>query len=297
MDRIFRMLDAAKAIIALIVASISINAHSAINIVAAENIYGEVAQEIGGPYVNVLSILNNPSEDPHLFTTTPSTARAVSDADIIIYNGADYDPWMSSLLKIDNGKKRAVINVATLINAQAGDNPHIWYKPETMPLFAKALAAQLIGMDPQHKQYYEHNLRQFTQDYGAIYKKIQEIKQRYQNTPVIATEPVFGYMAASLGLKMHDEGFQISMMNDVPPTVTQTRSFEDDLTRHVVHVLIYNNQVINPLAEHMRSIAVNEKIPVVGVSELIPPGMTYIQWIRRELDDLQHALESSAGEK
>lgn len=267
------------------------NANALINVVAAENTYGEVAKELGGPYVNVVSILSNPSQDPHLFTTTPSAAKAFSLADIIIYNGADYDPWIKSVLAIEGQKSRQVINVASLINVKPGDNPHIWYLPTTVPLFAKTFVARLVQSDPQHQQYYENQLNHFNHSYQVIFNKIEQLKQHFQNTPIIATEPVFGYMAKSIGLQMHDEAFQINIMNDVPPSISQMKAFEDDLYHHSVRILIYNNQVINPLTESMRSIAEKEKIPVLGVSEMIPPGMTYIQWIMEELTELEKALE------
>ena len=262
-----------------------------INVVAAENTYGEVAKELGGPYVNVISILNSPNQDPHLFTTTPSIAKAISQADIIIYNGADYDPWIKSILTIESQKRRDVINVAALMNINPGANPHIWYLPTTIPLFAKTFVALLARSDPQHQPYYENQLNFFNSEYQVVFKTIEQLKQLFQNTPVIATEPVFGYMAKSIGLQMHGEGFQINMMNDAPPTISQIKAFEDDLRHHSVRVLIYNNQVINPQTERMRSIAENENIPVLGVSEMIPPGMTYIQWIMKELNELQNALE------
>jgi zinc/manganese transport system substrate-binding protein len=268
----------------------NVRANALINIVAAENTYGEVAKELGGPYVSVVSILNNPNQDPHLFSTTPDTAKAISRADILIYNGADYDPWMTVLLKIEGQNTRHVINVADFVHAKSGDNPHIWYMPETIPLFASAFTTQLITLDPQHQQYYAKRLKQFNDNYQAITKKISELKQRFQNTPVIATEPVFGYMAVALALQMHGYPFQVNMMNDVPPTVSQIKSFEDDLSNHKVSLLIYNNQVINPLTERMRDIAHEKHIPVLGVSEMIPPGLTYIQWIMKELDELQTAL-------
>ncbi len=69
-----------------------------IRIVAAENVYGDVARQIGGSSVEVTSILTNPSQDPHEFEASASTARQVADARIVIYNGADYDPWMPKLL-------------------------------------------------------------------------------------------------------------------------------------------------------------------------------------------------------
>ena len=103
-----------------------------IHIVAAENFYGDIAQQIGGPTVKVTSILSNPDTDPHLFEASPSVARSLSDAQIVIYNGIDYDPWMADLLDASKAPDRKSIVVADLIGKKSGDNPHIWYDPVTM---------------------------------------------------------------------------------------------------------------------------------------------------------------------
>jgi zinc/manganese transport system substrate-binding protein len=271
----------------------TLRASAMIHIAAAENIYGEVAQELGGPHVQVISIINSPTQDPHLFTVSPSIAKAIILANIVIYNGADYDPWMNSMLAIENKEPRIIINVAELIHVKPGANPHIWYSPSTMPIFATTLVNKLIELDPHHQQYYQNQLNHFMQSYQVILDTVRKLKIRYQNTPVIATEPVFGYMANSIGLIMHSEGYQISTMNDIPPTITQIREFEDALQQHSVRLLIYNTQVINPLSERMKNLAIMEKIPILGVSEMIPPQMTYIQWIKNELNDLEMQLEKN----
>jgi zinc/manganese transport system substrate-binding protein len=268
----------------------SMKAMAEINIVAAENTYGEVASELGGPYVRVVSILNNPSQDPHLFTTTPSMAKALTRADIVIYNGADYDPWIMSLLMMRDHKDRMMINVASLMQIKPGENPHIWYLPTTMPTFANALTIMLIRRDPSHQAYYSQKFKRFMQSYQRIFLTVKRLKAKYQHTPVIATEPIFDYMAKSIGLSMHGEAFQMSIMNDVPPSVSQIKSFEDDISHHTIRILIYNNQVINPLTEHMRQLAEKEKIPVIGVSEMMPQQLTYVQWIMNELTALENGL-------
>ncbi len=58
-----------------------------VSVVAAENFYGDVATQIGGGDVSVTSILSNPDEDPHLFEASPSVARAISGAKILIASG------------------------------------------------------------------------------------------------------------------------------------------------------------------------------------------------------------------
>ena len=120
-------------------------------VVAAENFYGDVARQIGGNGVDVVSIMNNPDQDPHLFETTPGVVRQIADARIVIVNGADYDPWMEKLLTAAPRPGRIVVNAAELMHRKPGDNPHLWYDPATMPAVAKALAAAFAAADPAHK--------------------------------------------------------------------------------------------------------------------------------------------------
>ena len=53
-------------------------AEGKIAVVAAENFYGDVAQQIGGDRVAVVSILNNPDQDPHLFEVSPAVVRQIA---------------------------------------------------------------------------------------------------------------------------------------------------------------------------------------------------------------------------
>ena len=74
-----------------------------ITIVAAENVYGDIAKQIGGENVAVTSILSNPNQDPHLFEVSPSVAGDVAAARLIISNGIGYDAWMQSAGHADPG--------------------------------------------------------------------------------------------------------------------------------------------------------------------------------------------------
>src|SRR4051794_7630849 len=97
----------------------------AVRIVAAENFYGDVASQIAGDGAGVTSILSNPDQDPHLFEASPSVARSLAGAQIVVYNGIDYDPWMAKLLGASQAPGRKEIVVADLIGRKPGDNPHI----------------------------------------------------------------------------------------------------------------------------------------------------------------------------
>src|ERR1700761_5947513 len=126
-----------------------------IRVVAAENFYGDVVQQLGGEHVDVTSILSNPDQDPHLFEASPKTARALQNARVVVYNGADYDPWMAKLLNVSKNTQRTTIVAAELVGKKSGDNPHLWYDPSTMPAVARAVSAALASADPAHKAAYD----------------------------------------------------------------------------------------------------------------------------------------------
>lgn len=262
-----------------------------IRIVAAESFYGRLAQDIGGSYVQVTSIMNNPLQDPHFFSNSPTTAKTISHADIILYNGLGYDPWVTHLIK--NAGNTRVLIAGELAKKKMGDNPHIWYDPSVMLLIASRLSAELTRLDSQHQAYYQDQLLTFKKNYGALSEKIQLIKKRYRGTPVIATEPVFNEMAKALGLNMYGRGFQISLMNGSEPSISDIRDFENKLVNRQVKVLIYNNQVSNPTTERMQKIAEKSGVAIVGVSESEPAEQSYFTWMSTQLDALSKALQDS----
>ena len=261
-----------------------------VNIVAAENFYGDVAKQIGGPDVTVHSILSNPDQDPHLFEASPSVARNLSAAQIVVYNGIDYDPWMERLLGAACANDRKIIVVADLFGRKTGDNPHIWYDPVTMLALAKTLAADLTAADPAHKAGYEERLAQFEASVQPIQAKIAELRQRLAGTPVTATEPIFGYMFDALGMPVRNQSFQLSVMNNTEPSASDIAAFENDLKTHQVKLLIYNSQASNPIAERMMKLAKASHLPVVGATETEPPGKNYQTWMLSELAAVDQAL-------
>jgi zinc/manganese transport system substrate-binding protein len=261
-----------------------------VKLVAAENFYGDIAHQIGGLQVEVVSVMSNPDQDPHLFETSPAVLRQLATARIVIYNGADYDPWMDKLLKATPKPGRTAIVAADLVHKRAGDNPHLWYDPATMPAVARALAAALAKADPDHAADFQARLATFLVSLKPLNEKISAIRKKYGSAPVTASEPVFGYMAAALGLKMRNERFQLSIMNDTEPSARDVAAFERDLKEHKVRVMFYNKQASDKIVLHLVEIARAAKVPVVGVTELVPPGTNFQDWMLRELNDTAKAL-------
>jgi len=182
------------AILTLLTIGMALSAAHAepVRIVAAESVYGDLAQQIGGSSVAVTSVLIASDQDPHDFEPSASTARQIADAKLVIYNGADYDPWMTKLLSASRAPSRKVIEVARLVNKRAGDNPHVWYDLTAISALTKALVDALSTLDPVHRNEYAERNAAFARSMRPLVDRVAELRKRYAGSEVTATEPVFG---------------------------------------------------------------------------------------------------------
>lgn len=259
-------------------------------VVAAENMYGDVARAIGGDAVAVQSILSNPSTDPHFFEASPAVARALAGASVVIVNGAGYDPWMTTLLQGSDDPARQVVSVADLVHAPAGGNPHLWYAPETMRAVARALTDLLVRLRPGEAAPLAARRDAFLHRMDRLDAEIAAMRARFAGQNVTATEPVFGLMAGALGLRMRNERFQLAVMNDTEPRASDVAAMESDLRSHTARVLFYNAQVTDASTQRLLDIARRSGVPVVGVTETMPADKHYVDWMLAELNALAAAL-------
>lgn len=285
------MLKSWLKILCMAVCCLSPTAFAVIKVVAAENIYGSIAQELGQPYVQVDSILNNPDQDPHLFSNKPSTSKTVMDADVLVFNGADYDPWFKRLLNSRSVNSATVIEVGQLVGAKTGANPHLWYHLAYVQQFAQALTHEYQRRMPQQQAFFAERLQLFLAQLQGLTAQVQSLKQTSHGLPVTATEPVAAYLAEDMGLHMLDTAFQQAVMNDAEPSASSRAQFERHLRHKQVRLLIYNQQVQDPVTQTMQALAVQVGLPVVGVTELLPLHQTYVQWYQHTLDRFRVALQ------
>ncbi len=140
-----------------------------------------------------------------------------------------------------------------------------------------------------------HGWRASSTQLSPLNAKIATIRDKYAGTAVTATEPVFGYMAQALKLPMTNERFQLAIMNDTEPSARDVAAFERDLKDHKVHVLFYNKQAPTELVRHLIALAHDANIPVVGITETAPAGVSYQDWMLRQLDETARALSGSSS--
>jgi zinc/manganese transport system substrate-binding protein len=269
------------------------NGTTVISAIGAENEYANVLSQIGGRYVHVSSILNNPNTDPHTFEASPQVAQEVSGAQLIVQNGVGYDTFMNKIESASPDPKRKVIIVQNLLGLPDGTpNPHLWYSPKTMPAAARAMAADLSALLPAHRAFFQANLVKFDKSLTPWLNAIAAFKAKYPNTPVATTEPVADYMLQAAGTdNLTPFTFQADIMNGVDPSPEDIALENGFFTQHKVKVFCYNQQVVDSLTTSIRQTALKAGVPVVGVYETMPtPGYDYQSWMLAEVNALQKAV-------
>ena len=300
MRRGYRVLAAVSALgVALLASACSAasgSTHAAAGVIAAvgaENEYANVIQQVGGKYVQASAIMSNPNTDPHTFEASASVARTVSAAQLVVQNGVGYDTFMNTIENAAPSSSRKVIVVQDLLGLPTDTpNPHLWYKPSTMPAVANAIAADLAAIQPAHAAYFKANASAFIASLDAWNSAIAAFKAKYPDTPVATTEPVADYMLQAAGAdNMTPFAFQADIMNGTDPSAQDVAIERSLFTQHKVKAFLYNQQVTDTLTESFITLAQQNGIPVVGVYETMPvPGFDYQSWMLTEVQDLQKAV-------
>jgi zinc/manganese transport system substrate-binding protein len=265
----------------------------AIVAVGAENEYANVIEQIGGKYVKVSAIESNPNTDPHTFEASPSVAQEVSAAGLIVENGVGYDTFMEKIESASPSSSRKVINVQHLLGLpESTPNPHLWYKPQTMPAVARALVGDLSALQPAHAAYFQASATKFDESLKPWYAAIAKFKAAYPNTPVATTEPVGDYMLEAAGTRnMTPFSLQADIMNGTDPAPQNVTLQNRLFSGHEVKVFVHNQQVTDSLTESFVQAAKAAGIPVVGVYETMPtPGYDYQSWMLAEVKALEKAV-------
>jgi zinc/manganese transport system substrate-binding protein len=263
-----------------------------LRVVAAENFYGDIVAQIGGRDVSVTSILSDPNADPHLFEPGTRNGLAVARAALVVQNGAGYDSFMSRLEGAAPSPHRVVVTVADVLGVHgAGANPHLWYDVPRLGRIAAAIASGLERADPAHRAHYRAGLRRFDARLDPLRREVAAIRAAHAGQPVAYTEPVPGYLLEAAGLRsLTPAAFARAIEDGTEPTPQAVSAMTSLLAERRVRVLLVNSQTVSPITTRVEDAAAAAGIPVVAVTETLPPGETFQRWQLSQARALERAL-------
>jgi zinc/manganese transport system substrate-binding protein len=267
-----------------------------IKVVAAEDFYGNIAQQIGGNKVSVTSILSDPNIDPHEYESDVQDGIAITNANIVIENGLEYDTWMDKLLGASPNPSRIVLTAGAIAPDVLMDNPHVWYGIDNISAIAGAIAAALAKTDPADATLFQGNLAAFNASLAPITAEMADIRTQYAGTAVGLTETIYLYQTEPMGLGVLTPfNFEKAIAEGNDPSAQDVNTANQQIIQKKISVLIYNSQTVTPITTNLQNEAIANGIPVVPVTETMPPADTYQSWMTAELNALQAALAKSNG--
>lgn len=268
-----------------------------VTVVASTNVYGAVAQAIGGDRIEVTSLITDPVADPHAYEATPADAADVAGATVFVFNGGGYDEFAPQLAESAGGDG-TVIDVVTLSGLETATAPgaefneHVWYNLPTMEKLADRLAADLAAAAPADAATFTANAAAFNTQIDGLIAKLDAIKAGHGGARIAITEPIPVYITDAAGLQnVTPDEFAEAIEEDTDPPAAVLQEtlalFETD----PVQALVLNLQTQTPTTEQVRQVATAAGVPVVEVSETLPDGDTeYISWMSGQIDVLAGAL-------
>ena len=264
-----------------------------VQVVVTVNQWGDVVDALAGDCGRVTTIIGGTAGDPHDYEPSPADNAAFTKADLVVMNGLDYDHWADDAIDTLSSPP-AVVNGGDVVGRAEGDNPHLWYSPDYVRAIAAAVTTELKSLAPTAAGYFDAQAGAWRASMSAYDDEIASIRQQHPGARYAATEPVFAYMAEALGLEDRTPpGYANSAANESEPAPGDISGFEKVLAADQIDVLVYNTQTEGNVTDQLRSRAESADIPVVEVTETVPPGQTsFVDWQVGQLRALSAALAS-----
>lgn len=260
------------------------------SVIASTNVWADIASTVAGPDAEVSAIISDPAADPHSHETSAAESAQLSDADLVVYNGGHYDEFVTKA--IEGRDKRTVEAVAARDETIRDDsNEHVWYDMETVALVAGQIGAQLAEIDPAHAQDYTDRAAQLAARIGQVGATTDRIAADHAGTPVLQTEPLAYYLLQDAGtVDRTPRDYQEAVEQETDPSPAAVAATRDMITDKRVAVLVYNVQTEDKVGRDLRDAAEAAGIPVVEVTETLPPGTDFVTWQTRNAQALADAI-------
>lgn len=176
----------------------------------------EAVKAIGGSRVERLHLLP-PNLDPTSWKPTPSDLEKMQRANLLVLNGADYEPWVagvalpsSRMLRTANAFLDQWIETEAIVHAHGpgGEHSHsgiastTWLDFELAKLQANSVRDRLEQLVPEVADEFKKGCDQFNAQLNELDKQMREIATKLGPQPLLVSHPFHQYWARRYGLNV-----------------------------------------------------------------------------------------------
>jgi zinc/manganese transport system substrate-binding protein len=285
-----------------------------IKVVTSTNVWASVVEIVGGEWVEVTAIIDDPMQDPHSYEASARDQLSVSEADLVIANGGGYDDFLTQLVEASEGE-RIFLKLVEGEHIHAGEagtgdahaeeghgeehghdhehgNEHIWYELEMVAKAADMIRESIVELRPESASAITEKYDFFIAELANLEIRIEAVRERIQGTGFLATEGVGNLLLEDAGfVNQTPEALADAVEEETEVPASALKRAQDLLRNGIVSLMVVNQQVSDQVSEQLETLAVSEGVPVLKLSELITePNQDYLDWMASILDQLQEAV-------
>ncbi len=260
-----------------------------VKIVASTNVWGDVAKSVGGDFVEVTSIIEDANKDPHSYEATARDQLAVEKSNLVIANGGGYDDFIEKMVEAAGNKR--IFRVASAVTAVAWqENEHLWYSISAVGEVAYALSDALAELDPENASTYSKNADTYVEGLTGVAAVYGEVRTRTQDFTYFGTEPLADWLLADLGfVNKTPEKFSEAIENETDVAPAVMKQSLDLINGGSIKYLVINAQTENAQVQQIIDAASKAGVRAVKLSEVLPKGIGYVEWMGQNLISLDPA--------
>jgi zinc/manganese transport system substrate-binding protein len=261
--------------------------------------------------VQVVSIIENFAQDPHSYEASARDQLAVNDADLIIANGGGYDSFIDTLAKSAGNENIVYAYLPDELAKEdqaakeddghdhdhdhdhdhAEGNEHVWYDFHVVEDFASRLAGALAALDSEYSTVYSDNLVVFQTEIEILEDRVAAFSGKYSGSTVVTSEPVADYLLIEMGLEnLTPKSFSQAIEEELDVSPKDLLEIQKLLKSKSVDVFVVNPQTGSVQIDALIELAKQNGISIVELSELLPAGSRYYDWMDLNIANLEAAL-------
>jgi zinc transport system substrate-binding protein len=268
------------------------------------------ASEIGGEHVNVRNI-TPAGVEPHDYEPTPQDVIAIEKSDVLVLNGAGFEPWSENVLSTIPTEKVVIAGeaFATLEgtedeheerkeaphedeNEEHLTDPHVWLSPALARRMAERIRDGIIAADPENESDYRANADDLIAKLTALDSEFKNGLQLCARRDMITSHAAFAYIARDYNLR------QVAISGLSPeeePSAQELAEIVEFARQNNVKYIFFETLVPAAFSETVASEIGAQTLvlnPLEGLtSEEQTAGKNYFTEMRQNLTNLKIALQ------
>ncbi|HJX38270.1 MAG TPA: metal ABC transporter substrate-binding protein [Anaerolineae bacterium] len=267
-----------------------------LNVLAVETFLADIAQNVVGDRSGVEALMPL-GVDPHGFEPTPSDVTKVTNADVLITNGAGLETPLDRLLE-NVGGEHEVIEASAGLTGRIGHegevDPHFWLDPNNVVQYVENIREGLIGADPEGSATYTANAAAYTARLEELDSWIAAQVERIpaERRLLVTNHESLGYFAERYGFTIVGTILP-SVSTGSSPSAQQIAALVEQIRGHDVAAIFLETGANSQLAQQIAQetgVRVVTQLYTHSTTDPEGPAPTYIEMMKYNTSIIVEAL-------